>query len=217
MVAFALISEGVTDQIILERIIDQICGELFEGDIHISALQPLRDATDAVVAPHGGWELVFEYCEHSAAAALEANDYVVVHLDTDQGDHPAYGLPLTSQGVDRSFDAIVADAIDIIAKRVGEKLYAEHIGRFLFAISVHSMESWLLLCLCNVDETKNCLRRFNRHRSKRDLEVLAKNAPSYKRIAREIGRKRLLDLNTTSHSLGLFITQLFKLKIPPIS
>ena len=68
MPTFALISEGLTDQIILERMIEQICGEKFEDGVDINPLQPLRDATDAATAPHAGWELVFEYCKNDISS-----------------------------------------------------------------------------------------------------------------------------------------------------
>src|SRR5258705_8105680 len=120
MATFALISEGLTDPIILEHMIHQICSEMFDEGLDINPLQPLRDATDsAIAASHGGWELVLEYCEERVADALATNDYVVIHLDTDQGDHPNFRLPLTDQGADRTYDDLVTDAIKIIAARLG--------------------------------------------------------------------------------------------------
>jgi hypothetical protein len=157
MTTFALISEGLTDQIILERMIEQICGKMFEDDIDVNPLQPLWDATDAAAAPHAGWELVFEYCRERAADALAANDYVVIHLDTDQGDHPNFGVPLTHHGGDRPYNDLIENAIAVIGARVGGALYPAHAKRFLFAISVHSMESWLLLYLFDRDEPKNSM------------------------------------------------------------
>lgn len=208
MATFALISEGLTDQIILERIINQICGE---DGVDVNPLQPLRDATDAVTAPHGGWELVLEYCAIRVEDALAANDYVVIHIDTDQGDHPNFGLGLTDKGAERSYDALVADAIEIIGRRIGLEFYRAHIERFLFAISVHTMESWLLLYLFDHNEPKNSLDRLNRHLRKRNRKVLVKEAPSYLKVACQIKRKRLLILSTGHHSLGVFLAKLVSL------
>jgi hypothetical protein len=188
--------------------IDQVCSEMFGEGVDVNPLQPLRDATDAAAAPHAGWELALEYCEQRAAAALEANDYVVIHLDTDQGEHPNFGLPLTHQGVDRPYDDLVADAIEIIVNRLGKELYHAHVERFLFAISVHSMESWLLLRLFDLDEPKNSFDRVNRRLKKRDQAALVKTARAYLRLAREIKRKRLLELTATNNSLGLFLAKL---------
>ena len=213
MATFALIAEGLTDQIVLESIIYQICSEVFEGGIDINPLQPLRDATDqAVTAPHGGWELVLEYCEERVADALSANDYVVIHLDTDKGDHANFGLPLTDQGADRPYDDFVAGAIRIIAARLGKDFYETHVDRLLFAISVHTMESWLLLYFYEREKPKNSLVRLNRELKKQNKTALVKEASSYKRIADKIRRKQLLKLSTTKNSFGMFLANLAALK-----
>ena len=211
MTTFALISEGLTDQIILERMIEQICGEMFGDDVEINPLQPLRDATDAVTAPHAGWELVFEYCGERAADALAANDYVVIHLDTDQGDHPNFGVPLTHQGADRPYNDLIVDVIAVITARLGGSLYSTYAERFLFAISVHSMESWLLLCLFNRDEPKNSMVRLNRLLHKNNKDPLVKEVRTYQQIARGINRKQLMRLRGKKNSLGRFLGQLVAL------
>ncbi|MEY9184968.1 hypothetical protein ABIG06_006495 [Bradyrhizobium sp. USDA 326] len=209
MPTFALVSEGITDQIILEQIIHQFLADRFDNDLDINPLQPLRDATDtAIAAPHGGWELVLEFCEERVMDALSANDYVVIHLDTDQGDHPNFGLHLICQGGDRPYDELVADAIKIIAARVGGQVYAAHVDRLLFAISVHTMESWLLLYFLDRNEPKNSLSRLNRELTRQNKSPLVKEAAHYKRIAGKIKRKRLSALNGTNTSLGMFLERL---------
>ncbi len=208
MPTFALIAEGWTDQIILERIIDQFCGRMFEDSVYINPLQPSRDATDAAAAPHGGWELVLETCEKRAADALTANDYVVIHLDTDQGDHENFGVPLTEGGKDRQYNDLILDAIAVIVEHVSAPLYEAHPERFLFAISVHSMESWLLLYFFNRDEPKNSMDRFNRQMRSSNKKPLVKESSAYQRIARGIKRKKLMELSGANNSLGRFLAKL---------
>lgn len=61
MATFALIAEGITDQIVIENI---LIGCLTEGEEEpeVNRLQPLRDSTGQSAAPApGGWTLVFEY------------------------------------------------------------------------------------------------------------------------------------------------------------
>ncbi|KYG98031.1 hypothetical protein [Bradyrhizobium sp. DOA1] len=190
MTTFALISEGITDQIILERMILQICSEIFEEDLDINPLQPLRDATDSATnAPHGGWELVLEYCEERVADALASNDYVVIHLDTDEGDHPNFGLRLTEQGNERSYDHLIADAIEIVAARIGNDIYKAHTERLLFAISVHTMESWLLLYFFKRNEPKNSINRLNRLLAKADHPPLQKRPRRTNNFLRKLGAR----------------------------
>jgi len=211
MASFALISEGLTDQIVLERMIEQVCGAAFEGDIFVHPLQPLRDETDSVAAPHGGWELALEYCKYGVADALSSNDYVVVHLDTDEGDHPRYGLPLTDGGVSRSYDVLVPGARDIIISCIGKDLYEKFSGRIIFAISVHSMESWLLLCIFEVDEPVGSYDRINRLLARKNKPPLQKSRQAYSRIAGAIKRKSLIKAAGGNNSLALFISRLMAL------
>jgi hypothetical protein len=213
MATFALVSEGITDQIVLEKMIHTICSEMFDEGVDINPLQPLRDATDrATSAPHGGWELVLEYCDDKVGDALATNDYVVIHLDTDQGDHPNFGLGLTHQGADRPYDDLVADAVKIIADRLGNELYNAYADRLVFAIAVHTMESWLLLYLYGRDEPKKSLERLNRRLIRDNKDVLTKEASAYLRVARDIKRKPLLELSNTKSSLGVFVVRLSTLK-----
>jgi hypothetical protein len=212
MVTFALVSEGVTDQIVIEKIIDEICSDNFDGSVEVNPLQPLRDATDRTIAPHGGWELVFEYCENRLEDALAVNDFVVIHLDTDQGDHVKFGLHLTNAGKPRPFDELIVDTTKIIAGKLGNQLYDSYADRLIFAIAVHSIESWLLLCLFDRNEPMNSLDRLNRQLRKSDRSVLTKDARSYTRIARDIKRKQLLNFGGEESSLGIFVVRLAALK-----
>jgi hypothetical protein len=214
MATFALISEGVTDQIILGRMIDQVCSDMFADGVDINPLQPLRDATDSAIhAPHGGWELVLEYCDERVTDALATNDYVVIHLDTDQGDHPNFGLRLTNQGTDRPYDHLVADAIRIVAQRLGDDLYNAHVERLLFAISVHTMESWLLLYFYNRNEPKRSINRLNRELARSNKRPLAKEARAYEQLCSRIKRTSLLAFGDKKHSLGAFIGRLAALNV----
>lgn len=205
MATFALVTEGLTDQIIIERMIDQLCGDVFEEGVDINPLQPLRDATDKFTAPHAGWELVFEYCQKRVAEALEANDYIVIHLDTDEGDHPNFGLALTQGGRDRPYDALIEDAIEILVGKLSPDLYDIYADRILFAISVHSIESWLLLCLFSVNETKSCFGRLHNELIRKEKIYLNKTANDYYRISKRIKRKQLIKILPLENSLSSFL------------
>jgi hypothetical protein len=217
MATFALISEGLTDQVILERIIEQMCDEIFEEGVEINPLQPLRDATDSKRAPHAGWELVLEYCQERAADALFTNDYVVIHLDTDQCDHPNFGVPLTVHGKKRPYGDLIQDTIAVITSRLGDAFSSTTSKRFLFAISVHSIESWLLIYFFDRDEPLKSMERLNRLLRKENKVPLAKEVRAYRRIGREIQRRKLQLLSGKDHSFGHFLALLNKLSPPRVS
>lgn len=82
MAIFGLISEGITDQIVIENI---LIGLLNDDDFSVDPLQPARDATDEDLATsHGNWHKVFEYCQTQRFKDAVLNmDYVIIQIDAD--------------------------------------------------------------------------------------------------------------------------------------
>ena len=73
MVNIGIISEGITDQIVIEYI---LVGLLQDDNLSIDPFQPTRDATDEDLATSAGnWDKVFEYCESSRF------EYAVLNTD----------------------------------------------------------------------------------------------------------------------------------------
>ena len=74
MATFGLITEGKTDQIVIDNI---LAGYFNSRDIDINELQPLRDETDKNRSEtFGGWYRVFEYCRSIRfKEAFQFNDY----------------------------------------------------------------------------------------------------------------------------------------------
>lgn len=61
MAKFGLISEGITDQIVIENI---LIGLLNDDDLLVTYLQPAFDETDInSVSSHGNWHKALQYCE----------------------------------------------------------------------------------------------------------------------------------------------------------
>ncbi|ETR68402.1 MAG: hypothetical protein OMM_10566 [Candidatus Magnetoglobus multicellularis str. Araruama] len=91
MISFGFITEGVTDQIIIENILN---GFFDSDDIDIYELQPLRDETDKNrVETYGGWTLVFEYCKSTKfREALTFFDYIIIQIDTDVSEETHYQI-----------------------------------------------------------------------------------------------------------------------------
>ncbi|MEN9372659.1 MAG: hypothetical protein RIR79_211 [Pseudomonadota bacterium] len=78
MTSFALVTEGITDQAVLEYIVDG----LTEGNAITTALRPQRDATDESRMPQGefgGWEKVLEFLQSEKIIdAVDTNDFVII-------------------------------------------------------------------------------------------------------------------------------------------
>ena len=163
MASFALITEGITDQVLLEALILSHVGK----ESIVNPIQPMRDATDASRQQgYGGWERVLEHCHEEAfASILSVNDFIVLHVDTDIVEHPNFGIALTEEGKDRP----VADLINAVREKIIQRLgpcYAQFAERIVFAIAVHSIECWLLPYYAKVDadypRIKNCAEHLAR-------------------------------------------------------
>ncbi len=89
MLKFGVIAEGPTDQIVIENILlgyfqDQ------EDEPAIHPIQPPRPLTETP----GGWGHVFKSLERKDyAGALQYNDYLVIHIDTDVQEQPGFDVP----------------------------------------------------------------------------------------------------------------------------
>ena len=82
MKTFGLITEGITDQIVIENI---LFGVFKNTDILVEPLSPLRDETDENRAStSSNWHEVFEYCKSQRfKQAVFNTDYVIIQVDTD--------------------------------------------------------------------------------------------------------------------------------------
>jgi hypothetical protein len=144
MTSFALITEGITDQAILENILDGVSG----GKAFTRPLRPLRDETDlnrVAESEFSNWELVLEYLKSDAILdAIQTNDYVVIQIDTDQCEHTNFGVSLHLQGKMKSIQDIVNECKIKIQSLLNPAFPPSEMFRLLFAIPVLSSECWLL-------------------------------------------------------------------------
>lgn len=144
MKTFALITEGITDQAILENILDGLTG----GQALTKCLRPLRDETDKKrVAENefSNWELVLEYIKSDEILnAIQTSDFVVIHIDTDECEHPNFGISLLENGTIKTIDKIASDCIKRIKDFLHPGFPQNEIGRLIFAIPVLSSECWLV-------------------------------------------------------------------------
>lgn len=154
MIIFGLITEGITDQIVIDNI---LAGYFNTSDIDVNELQPLRDETDQNrVENFGGWYRVFEYCRSSKfKQAFQFNNYIIVQIDTDRSEDTHYDVPQHENGKAVSPEQLIEKVIEKFKGLIGERFYEQYKDRIIFAIAVHSIECWLLP-LYDSNKKKSC-------------------------------------------------------------
>ena len=215
MVNIGIISEGITDQIVIEYI---LVGLLQNDDLSIDPLQPTRDATDEDLATStGNWDKVFEYCESSRFEYAVLNtDFVIVQVDADifttKEISEKYKLYF---GSDISVEDCVLQIQNMFIGLIGVDFYASYSSKIIFAISVDSIECWLLPIYYQnqskqASKTVNCLNALNQVLSKQESYTIDKKKPQYYRRATKpyLKHRDLMKLYPMNPSLKIFIASI---------
>lgn len=217
MLSFAVIAEGATDQAVLENI---LCG-YFNGEDSpvVNRVQPPRTAKGIDPAP-GGWTLVFRSLragEHRKA--LQYNNYVIIHIDTDVCEEPGFDVSRRAEdGRPLRPDEIIEQVKLKLVAAMDPEFCALNAARIVFAITVDSIECWLLPLLYDGEAAKKakitgCLEAANRKLqrlnqlplSKADNKILA----SYESASREYSKhNKLMKHRDENPSLDIFVTNL---------
>jgi Domain of unknown function (DUF4276) len=212
MPSFGVISEGSTDQAVIKNI---LCG-YFGEEPDTTQIQPPSDSEP------GGWTVLFKCFEAGRhKEALQHNDYLIVQIDTDVSEHKGYDVPRRdSEGKEFTPEELAGKVIERLKRAMGEEFCRDYSERLIFAISVHSLECWLLPLLFDSEPTSagkiagclsaanNKLRRLDQatlsdpNEEKKDLAVYRKISKAYQK------RKSLRGVYQKNPSLRLFIEQL---------
>jgi len=213
MTNFGLITEGLTDQIVIESI---LAGYFNNPDIDIRPLQPERDKDDQNKSHnYGGWSQVFAYCEsNNFKEAFQFIDYIIIQIDTDVSEN--YNIAKQDENGEFTPQQLIAKVIDKFRDGIGEYFYNTNQQKIIFAISVHSIECWLLPLYYTDKQKKakckNCLNTLNYELSKQHKFTIDKNAKNpeyYREIAKEYGKNKVLMKHYQDNpSLKIFIEEI---------
>ncbi|MFK7947534.1 MAG: phage tail protein [Saprospiraceae bacterium] len=225
MARFGLITEGITDQIVIEYI---LAGFYNSADIQVDALQPLRDETDENLAQNSGnWHKVFEYCqakEFEEALEENGNEYfLIIQIDTDIFDGESVGDKYqvqirNEQNQYLSTEVIIKNTVDKFIELIGKQIYTKYQNQIIFAISVQSIECWLLpIYYTNKkkSEEANCLNKLNQELRKQEKFTISKKNPTYYReIAKKYRKAKTLKIGYSNQvSFEVFINDLIQRNI----
>jgi hypothetical protein len=210
MQKFGLISEGVTDNAVLENILIGY----FNQDIsaYINHLQPPPSAS-------GGWSRVLKYCSSmDFKNDFDNNDFMVIQIDTDKSFELPFDVSHEEDGVKLSIEALIekvkARFQQLFQTAFGAD-FSTHFGhRILFAIAIHSTECWLLplyyKSIKDKSETKNCYEKLNKQ-----VKGLKKEHKIYDSISRDFcSNKKLEKALSDNPSFKIFIENELQMKVP---
>ncbi|MBA7535212.1 hypothetical protein ES705_27465 [subsurface metagenome] len=162
MISFGLITEGSTDQAVISNILS---GYFNNINIPINSLQPLRDETDKKrYITMGGWSHVIDYCKSNKfSEAFQFYDYIIIHLDTDICEEYKVSKFDNSGRVLLPYE-LISEVIKKLVNNIGQDIFNKINKRTIFAISVHSIECWLLPIFYSDkkrEKTTSCLNTLN--------------------------------------------------------
>ncbi|MCW3054948.1 MAG: hypothetical protein JWN14_4118, partial [Chthonomonadales bacterium] len=137
MKSLGLISEGITDQVVILNI---LYGYFNTDEVELTYLTPVRDETDQSRIKDGsGWYSVIEYVRSSKfTGAFQFLDYVIIQIDTDVCEEPHYEVSRRSDGKDLSPLELLEKVREKFREWIGGEIFEARKDRILFAIAVDS-------------------------------------------------------------------------------
>ncbi|MBK7935857.1 MAG: phage tail protein [Lewinellaceae bacterium] len=203
---FGIISEGITDQIVLENI---LFGFFEDNDLPINPLQPKP-------GDGGNWDKVFKYCEsNDFRQSLGFVDYLIVQIDIDFMRRQEVPEKYRFDPGKLSPEEVAKLMRDKLIESIGVEFYQEYSHRIIFAIAVDAIECWFLPIyfsnkLKTASKTTNCLETLNHilPRAER-FSIHSKEEKYYRIISKHFRRKKdLVEFGRKNPSLGWFLTEL---------
>ncbi len=211
---FGLITEGPTDQIVIENILS---GYFDDSDIVFNPIQPLRDETDKNrIENIGGWTLVLEYCGSTNFQQIFSfNDYIIIQIDTDVCNQEGFGVEKRKDGVELTCEELIESVKERLINIIGTDYYERHSAQIFFAISVDSIECWLLPIYYRDNrkaKTTGCLETLNRELpKKKNFTIAAKTFRYYDEASEDYLRSKIILAKYKENpSLRVFMEEIIK-------
>lgn len=210
---FGLICEGVTDFHVIKHVV-----QAYIDDAEFRPIQPNLDETHihTTVDTFGGWELVKEFLKSDFFEDTVNNlDYVIIQIDTDVCEHINFGVsPITLANVDHeAFYELIKQKIIEWIDSYEHDTYDYYKEKIVFAISIHSIECWLLAYHgnkgCKILGCENELAAAIRRKGGKINTQNAKKAVEYIEYSRDLKRaKNHQNILVKSESFSKFVEQL---------
>ena len=210
MLKFGLVCEGVTDQAVIENI---LCGFYNDSGLRneIKVFQPLFDATQRkqLEGEFGGWEELMKHLSTKRFRESVVNtEYMIIQIDTDISEHKNFDV---SQH-DLSTEELIKKVIERLIAQIdsNKEFYQKYKERIIFAISVHSLECWILPIYKSYrnEKVSGCFGTLERESKK--IKVF-KDYNTYTKLSQDfLKKKKLMKVVSQNSSFQIFVDALPK-------
>ena len=211
MLTFALACEGVTDQIVIRNI---LYGFYKNEDLYekIQAFQPLFDESQQKQQDDefGGWEILLDYLSTKRFRENVMNSkYMIIQIDTDISEHPNFNVIQHNLSAEELIQKVIERLIiQIDSKR---EFYEKNREKIIFAISVHSLECWILPIYKSYKNEKitGCLQAIEPKTKDKNFAKSYRNYDNYNKLSKLLLKNReLLKIISKNSSFAIFINKL---------
>ncbi|MFZ2726986.1 MAG: hypothetical protein WAX77_12090 [Methylococcaceae bacterium] len=153
MKKFGIVGEGITDHITIENI---LCG--FFDNIELD-----DEIVYLPLSGKGGWEIITDYLTSEDFRNDVLNhQFIIVNIDTDittkEEDANKFGVYFRDENNNElSVNELIEQVKISLIKRIDSRqtnFYEQYKKSIIFAISVHQLECWLIVCH---DQAKACI------------------------------------------------------------
>lgn len=206
MAKFGLACEGITDQIVIENILCGFYKDYKDLDEEIIPFEPLRDETGKKQEEaSGGWTRLLTYLSETRFKEDVLNsEYTIIQLDTDISDEVGFDVFKESLSVEE----LIEKVIERLVKQIDTTFYEESKGKIIFAISVHSLECWILPLYksSKTEKITGCFETLQRE--SKEIKV-SKDYNTYDKLTRDFTKlKKLMPIVVQNRSFEIFVKAL---------
>jgi hypothetical protein len=186
-------------------------------DEEIFALEPPRDETDMKQAYSEfgtGWSAIFNYLSESRFRDDVLNsEYIIIQIDTDIAEEMECSKTKT---VEEIIECVIQKMVDTID--MNESFYEKYREKIIFAISVHSLECWILPIYKSAksEQIIECEKKLKYEvatsKSKKINKLKTeKNYRNYDKLTQDfLKHKKLIKIASQNSSFQIFIDKLPK-------
>jgi hypothetical protein len=223
MTSFAIICEGISENLSLHAIVEKISQE----DVYFADIQPRTDKSHGhtVQEGSGGWTEVLSHCNTEVfKQALESNDNLIVQIDTDKCDNQCFDIKKTDEKNQPRPDVeIYDDIVTRLLQGVDQDFYEANKERIIFAVCFEEIECWFLPLFYSDKRacaTTGCIDKLNQELRKDKggyyIPEKGKNGANarstYQFVLKKMKRKDIPKISQYNYGFKKFVEQMDAIK-----